>query len=244
MLANELVQFLAVGGFFDEAQLHHFHIAEIVEVAVRVPDVGHTAGHACGKVASRLSEYHHASTGHVLTAVVAYALHYGYGAGVADGKALACTAVDVNFAACGAIKQGVACNRVLLRLEVATYRGQDGDASTTQTFAQIIVGLALKLEVDTRDKECPEALPGRAFELHVQCMFGQPFFSVLCGNDTGEHGAAGTVGIGDGVLQRDFLPALYGLGGGMQHLHVFHMVDAVLLVGDVTDGGFVVHACQ
>ena len=209
------MQFLAVGGFFDEAQLHHFHIAEIVEIAVTVPDVGHTAGHACGKVASRLSEYYHASAGHVLTAVVTYALHYGCGTGVADGKALTCTAVDVNLAACGAIKQGVACNRVLLCLEVAPYRGQDGDASATQTFAQIIVGFTLKLEVDTRDKECPEALSGRAFELHVQRMFGQPFFSVLCGNDTGEHGAAGTVGIGDGVLQRDFLLVFYGFGGGM-----------------------------
>ena len=75
-------------------------------------------------------------------------------------------------------------------------------------------------------------------------MFGQPFFSVLCGNDTGEHGAAGTVGIGDGVFQRDFLLVLYGFGGGMQYLYIFHMVDAMLLVGDVADGGFIVYACQ
>ena len=136
VLADELVQFLAVGGLFDEAQFHHFHIAEIVEVAVPVPYVGHTAGHACGKVASRLSEYYHAPAGHILAAVVAYTLHYGCGTGVADGKALACTAVDVNFTACGAIKQGVACNRVFLRLEVAPYRRQDGDASATQTFAR------------------------------------------------------------------------------------------------------------
>ena len=114
-----------------------------------------------------------------------------------------------------AVKQGVACNRVFLCLEVAPYRRQDSDASATQTFAQIIVGLAFQLEVDTRDKECPETLPGRAFELHVQRMFGQPFFSVFCGNDTREHGAAGTVGIGDGVLQRDFFLVLYGFGGGM-----------------------------
>ena len=215
VLADELVQFLAVGGLFDEAQFYHFHVAEIVEVAVPVPYVGHTAGHACGKVASRLSEYYHAPAGHILAAVVAYTLHYGCGTGVADGKALACTAVDVNFTACGAVKQGVACNRVFLCLEVAPYRRQDGDASATQTFAQIIVGLAFQLEVDTRDKECPETLPGGAFELHVQRMFGQPFFSVFCGNDTREHGTAGTVGIGDGVLQRDFLLVLYGFGGGM-----------------------------
>ena len=57
--------------------------------------LGHTAGHACGKVASRLSEYYHAPAGHILAALVAYTLHYGCGTGVADGKALACTAVEM-----------------------------------------------------------------------------------------------------------------------------------------------------
>ena len=102
--------------------------------------------------------------------MVTHTLYNGYCTGVADGKALACTAVDVNFTACGAVKQGVACNRVFLRLEVAPYRRQDSDASATQTFAQIIVGLAFQLEVDTRDKECPEALSGRAFDTDKQSL--------------------------------------------------------------------------
>ena len=33
-------------------------------------------------------------------------------------------------------------------------------------------------------------------------------------------------------------------GAEMIRLYIFHMVDAMLLVGDVADGGFIVYACQ
>ena len=176
--------------------------------------------------------------------MVTHALYNGYCTGVADGKAFAYATVDIYFTAGCAIQKGVSGNCVLLSLEVAAHRGQHGDASATQSFAQIVIGLTFQLEVDTRYEECSETLSGRTFELDVQCMFGQAFGAVLGGDSAGEHRTAGAVGVGNGIFKGNFLLFVYGIGGGIQHFHVFYVVDAVLLVYDVADGSSVVHTCQ
>ncbi len=153
------------------------------------------------KVASRLSEHYHTAAGHVLAAVVAYTLHHGRHTGVAHCESLAHTTVDIYLAACRAIKQGVAGDGVLLRLEVAAHRRQNSNASAAQSFAQIVVGLAFQLETDAVGQERTETLTGRTFEFHVDGLFRQSFLPVFRGNHTRQHRAYRTVGIGDGVFQ-------------------------------------------
>ena len=75
-------------------------------------------------------------------------------------------------------------------------------------------------------------------------MFGQAFCTILGGNGAGKHSATGAVGVGDGIFQRDFFLFVYGIGGGMQHFHIFHVLYAMLLVCDVAEGRFVVHTRQ
>ena len=124
MLADELVQLLAVVAVIDEVYLHHVHVAEVVEVVVLVPHVGHAARHAGGEVAASLAEHHDTSASHILAAVVARTLDDGSRAGVAHAEALAHLAVDVELAARGAIQTRVAGDDVVLGGEVAAYRRQ------------------------------------------------------------------------------------------------------------------------
>ena len=115
MLANQLVQLLAVRAFFHEVDFHHVHVAEVVEVVAFVPHVGHAAAHARREVAPGLSQHHDAASGHVLAAVVARPLDNGNGPGVAHGEAFAHLPVDVQLAGSGPVKPRVAGYGVVLR---------------------------------------------------------------------------------------------------------------------------------
>ena len=131
VLADELVKLLAVGVFFHEIDFHHVHVAEIVEVVVLVPDVGHAARHTSGEVASRLAKHYHASTRHIFTAVVAGTLDDGNGSRVAHTETFTHLAVDVEFARGGTIETGVTGDDVVLGMEILTTSGwrQNRDAT-------------------------------------------------------------------------------------------------------------------
>ena len=79
MLADELEQFFTRDTVFYQRELHHIHVAEIVERVVGVIDIGYAATHTGGEVAPGLAQHHHAAARHVLAAVVACALDDGDG---------------------------------------------------------------------------------------------------------------------------------------------------------------------
>ena len=130
MLADELVQLLAVGAVLDKVDFHHIHVAEVVEVVVLVPYVGHTATHTCGKVAARLAEHYHASACHVLATVVASTLDDSDGTRVAHTEAFAYLTVDIQLARCGSIESSIAGDDVVFGREVAADRRQDGNTAS------------------------------------------------------------------------------------------------------------------
>ena len=124
MLANQFVKFLARDAVFNQRELHHIHVAEVVETVVGVVDVGDTARHAGGEVSAGLAEHDNASAGHILAAVVAGALDDGYGAGIADAEAFAHLTVDIQFAGGGAIEAGVAGDDIVLCAELFVAAGR------------------------------------------------------------------------------------------------------------------------
>ena len=97
--------------------------------------------------------------------------HYGDGTRVAYGKTFSYTTVDIHFTTCGAIKQSIAGNCILVSFEIAADRGKHGDTSATQTLAKIIVRFPFQFKVDPWHKECTERLTCRTFEFHIQRMF-------------------------------------------------------------------------
>ena len=79
MLAHQFMQFLAGGLVFHQGKFYHLHVAEIVEVPVRIPDIGHATAHTSRKVSSGRAQHNDASARHVLATMIAYSFHHGYG---------------------------------------------------------------------------------------------------------------------------------------------------------------------
>lgn len=98
VVANQTIQFAVVGHIFDERQLDHLHVAEVVKIAIRIPYVSNASAHAGGKVTPCRAEHYSTSSGHVFAAMIAYAFHYGDCARVAHTESFAYTSVDVYFA--------------------------------------------------------------------------------------------------------------------------------------------------
>lgn len=181
VLANQFEQLLARHRVLYQREFHHIHIAVVVKGVVGIVDVGHTARHACSEVATRLAQHHHAAAGHILATVVASALDDGNSTRVAHTEAFAHLSVDVQFATGGAVESCVAGNDVLFRLEVvvAPTGRQYRDASATESLAEIVVALALQLDVETANGESAKRLSGRAFELDIDGIGRQTGFAIL-----------------------------------------------------------------
>ncbi len=235
VLANQLVQLLAVGAVLHEVDLHHVHVAEVVEVVVLVPYIGNTTTHTCGEVTARLTEHYHSTACHVLTAVVAGTLDDGYGTRVAHTEALAHLTVDVQLTACGTIETGVTCDDVVLGREVAADGRKDRNTTSRETLAEVVVSLTLELEVDTLYKETAEALACGALELHVHGLVGQSCLTILGGDETAQHHTGGTVGILDGEVEVYLFLVLDGSLRTTYQLLVEHVVKVVYLLGGMIE---------
>ena len=149
MLPNESVQFFPRGRILQKGKLYHFHVAEVVEPPVLIPHICQAAAHACGKIPSCLSEHDDTSSGHIFATMVSDPFHYGNGARISDGETLSHAAVDIDFAACRTVKQGISGNGVLFSVEVAPDRRSDRDHASAQTLSEIVIGFAFQPETDS-----------------------------------------------------------------------------------------------
>ena len=117
------------------------------------------------EVPAHRAEDRDGAAGHVLAAVVAGALHHRGGAGVADAEALAHAAGHEQLAAGGAVEAGVAgkdgqVGRVVVR------RADDHQAAA-HALADVVVGLAGEVELDSVGQEGGEALTRGAGQAHA-----------------------------------------------------------------------------
>ena len=241
MLADQFMQFLPVRCLLDKRELHHLHVAEIIEVVVLVPHVSHAATHSGSEITSSFSQYHDPSSGHVFATVVAYTLYHGLHTGIADGEAFAHPSVDIYLAVSSAIQQGVSGDGILFRIEIAAHGGQYRNASAAQSFSQVVIRFAFQLETDAVGQERTETLACRTFEFDVDGLFRKSCLPVFLGNRPCQHGAYRTVRIGDGVFQGNLFSVFYGIPGGGQYGYILYMGDVVLLFHDMVYGSSVVH---
>ncbi len=144
------------------------------EVALIVENEGAPPAHAGGEVAAGGTEYDDGAIGHVFAAVVTDAFNYGDRAGVANGEPLAGDAIEKNFAAGCAVEDDVADKNAFFGEEEGRLGRVGDDASAGETLAEIIVAVAFELKGDAGGNECTEALTGRAFELEVNRVIGNP----------------------------------------------------------------------
>ena len=115
------------------------------KVAMLVQNVGKASTHAGRKVPAALAEHDHGAVGHVFAAMVAQTFDYGFGAGVAHGKAFSGHAVEVGFAAGSPVKRDVADQDILFRQERGRARRVDDDLSAGEPLADVIVSVVFQL---------------------------------------------------------------------------------------------------
>ena len=77
MLTDQIFQQRHIVLVLHRLQADHVLVDPLVEVPVLVQHIGDAAGHAGCKVFAGLAQDHHGAAGHILTAVVAHALHNG-----------------------------------------------------------------------------------------------------------------------------------------------------------------------
>ena len=114
----------------------------LVEIPVLIQHIGDAAGHAGCKVFAGLAQHHHGAAGHVLTAVVAHALHNGGSTRVADAEALAGHTGDEHLTGGGTVEGHVAGDDVLLGLVGHVFRRADNDLAAGKAFAHVVVAVA------------------------------------------------------------------------------------------------------
>ena len=162
--------------FFKPDQLH---VAARRKISGFVENVSDAAAHAGGEIASGLAENHHATPGHVFATVIADGLDDSVNAGVADAEALARHAAHKNLARRRAVKRHVADDDVVLGDKGGILRRIYNDFSAAQTFAQIIIRVAFKLNRHAGWHECAEALARAAVEFEMNRVFGQTHWAVF-----------------------------------------------------------------
>ena len=195
MLADQLLQGGHVVLVLHRFQADRFLVDPLVEVPVLIQHIGDAAGHTGRKVLAGGTQHHHGAAGHVLTAVVAHALHDGGGTAVAHGKALTGHAGDEGLAAGGTVQGHVAGDDVLFRLEGDALRRAHNDLAAGQALAHVVVAVAHQVQRQATRDERAEALAAGTHTVGGEHVIRQGA-AVLAGDLAAKDGTKGAVGVG------------------------------------------------
>src|SRR5687768_577553 len=85
-------------------QFDHAHITALLELAILIQDVRHTARHAGSKIPAGSAEHHHDPARHVFTSMIAGAFDDGSYPAISYCKAFARRAVEITLSRCRAVE--------------------------------------------------------------------------------------------------------------------------------------------
>src|SRR5204863_857636 len=120
---------------------------------------------------------------------------------VSDREALAGYAADEGFSTCRAVERHVAGDDVLVGCERCVARWRQDDAPARQSFADVVVRIALERERDAARDERTEALARRPGEPQRDRVVGQTGAAPAPRHLVAEHGADGTMDVADRPAQ-------------------------------------------
>ena len=162
MFGDQFMQPAAPVAAGDAAPEDGLRVRARFETPVGVEDERHAAGHAGAEIVADRAQDDRLAAGHVFAAVRAAALDDGDGAGIAHAEPLARLPGGEQFARRGAVEDGVADDRVLVRRQRAGGRGADDDLAAGKPLADIVVGVAEHLQLQPPHRPGAERLAGRA----------------------------------------------------------------------------------
>ena len=126
----------------------------------RAQNVREAAGHAGTEIQAERTENQNDAAGHVFAAVLADAFDHGECAAVANGETFACAAGDKKLAGSCAVQNRVSGENVTAARSAGARTDRDGAAG--QSFADVVVGFAVKFEIDSGAEKRAETLTGAA----------------------------------------------------------------------------------
>ena len=165
--------------------------------------------------------------------------------GVTHPETLAGGAGGEQLAAGGAVQTGVTDDRGFLGLERAALGRTDHHLAAGHALADVIVGVAFQVQMQTTGVEHTETLPGGAGEARPDRRVVHAQVAVVLGDFAGHGGAHGAVAVGDGVVERAAGLVLHGGAHFLHHLAVERalverLVALHLAVGRLVRGDMVV----
>ncbi len=187
-----------------------------LEAEIRVPDVGGATGHTGGEVSADVTDDQDLPPGHVLAPVIGAAFDDGCGARVAHREPLTDPACQIGLATGRPVEDGVP-GGVGRRALGAPRR--DRDQPPAHAFAQVVVGGALEMQIDSATEPGAEALPSGAGQLDHDGPGRKTLRPVPLGYLTGEPGPDRPVDVPDRVCELDRLSGCYRLGTVGSHSH-------------------------
>ena len=135
----------------DRQEVDGVLVAPSGEVSVDVENVSDSAGHSGREVSSGRTENDDSSAGHVFAAVIADAFDDGRRSGVSDAKSFGDESADESEAGSRAVQNDVSGDDVFFGGEGRLFWRIDDDSSAGQSFAEIVVRVALEGQRDAVD---------------------------------------------------------------------------------------------
>src|SRR5690606_26329267 len=158
VLAEQLLKLKYIFMIMYRTQLNKSLVAEVVEVACLIQNIGYTTTHTGSKVSSCRTYYYYTSTGHVFTTVVSYSFDNSYGSRVTYPKAFTCYTVNKQTSCSGSVKHCITNYYIFIRFECRSHRRYNDYFTSLQTFTQVVICITFKPEADTLYQEGSEAL--------------------------------------------------------------------------------------
>src|SRR5262245_25349591 len=145
MSLEQFLHFLQIS-FVQSLKRYGFEVTTVLEGSVFVQHIGYPARHAGGKISSRCPNNDHLTSGHILAAVIPYTFDHGTNTTVAHTEALASHTANIRLTTGSAVKSDIANDNVFLRSKGRTLRRIQNHLAAGETFAKIVVSVALQLE--------------------------------------------------------------------------------------------------
>jgi hypothetical protein len=165
--------------------------------------------------------------------VVTAALNDGSSTRVTDSETLSSNTTEVASTAGSTVQTGVTNNDVLLGLESSATRRVDNEATAGQTLTDVVIGITLKLQGNTRGEESTKGLTSRTLDVGVDGVLGQTSLAVPATDLVGKGGTKTTVSVDNIALDAAGEALLQGKLRLEDQLVVETSVQLVVLLADV-----------
>jgi len=170
VILDETTEIGDLSGLLDGLGLNHLGVELREEVLVNIEDVGNTAGHASSEVATGAAQNDDTTASHVLATVVTDTLNDSGSTGVTDSKSLSSDTAEEASALGSTVQADVAHNDVLLGLEHGGAGRVNDQTTARQALANVVIGITLELQSNTRSKESTKGLTSGTLDVDVDSV--------------------------------------------------------------------------